>query len=257
MEDLKEKSKSSPQKTILAPLPKDYTVHARQPQQISLPTTLVQKFTRSKPGATSSILRPKTPVHVYRAVDTLDNLDAASVMAPVDSFALDEQSAVFQGDLTRYVQVGLTHLPLTTKANYLRYNLKWKLIGNLVKELRGRKMKIPYFMEKLRLAGLGFSGSKRNLQVSDKGTPIQPSLDIKDPLGKFGLWLTRQQILNTLSENNIGSSQKNRQYLCSCLDPRKRGGIPCHEIVALLTLVDTIMYGKHKIDLVAEKRTRS
>ena len=99
---------------------------ARQSQQISLPTSLVQKFTRSKPGASSSILRETTPVHVHRAVDTLDNLDAASMMASVDAFELDEQSAIFQGDLTRYVQVGLTHLPLAAKANYLRYNLKWK-----------------------------------------------------------------------------------------------------------------------------------
>ena len=244
LEFLRENSKSTKKK--LAPLSKDVSVHVRQPHILPLPTSLSQKYVVPKSGGASTLMRAKTPLLAHRAATNLDNINTTKSVSTQDTV-----SSVFQGDLTRYLQVGLTHLPLDTKAAYLRYNLRWKLMVELVKDLRARKVKIPEFMRRLRVNTLGL-GRGRALKVSDKNTPCRPVLEIKDPLGNFGLWVSRQNLLETFTDLNVGGTRTNKHQICSCLDTRRRGGVPCHELVALLTCIDTIIFGKLKVDITKE-----
>jgi Ca2+-binding EF-hand superfamily protein len=213
---------------------------------IAIPTVLGHQIIQ-RTGGSSTLIRALPAIAITRPASISETKTVAS------SISSDGQiSSVFQGDIARYLQVGFTQLPLEEKASKLKYHFRWKLLHQLVVDLKNRKVKITVFMSKLRANALGIG--KRATQKDDNPVPTKPDLGIRDPLTNYGIWFPRSALIDTLTELNISLDTKSREVLCSSLDARKRGGIPTYELYALLIASDFLFCGKIKFEVDLIKR---
>jgi hypothetical protein len=217
---------------------------------LAIPTSITHKVIQ-KQGTSSTLIHASAPLGLNRPASITDITEL--VGGEPDAKSTDP-SSVFQGDIVRYLQVGVTQLPLDAKSTKLRYNMRWSLITSLAMELKNRKCKISSFMAKLRLNALG-RGKRALLQQQEAertgdhsvtANDDKKTLDviIHDPLAKFGIWVPRHAFIDTFTEVNSSMDVRTRQTLFSALDARKRGGVPTFELTALLVAADIMFCGK-------------
>ena len=134
----------------------------------------------------------------------------------------------------------IKYLPLDDKFHTLRYERRWRLLGDLILSLKKHKLKPAQFVGLLRgaalgpaAAGLPSSSSSSSSQQQQQGLPS--ALGLKDSICHIGVWISRNALseqLTQLVSDDIKPADINA--LISALDPLKRGQVALWELAALL-----------------------
>ena len=184
--------------------------------RMMLPTSIGHRH-RGRVGGSSTIVRSQTPQMMVRPLNEGDTAREKSIAENMTALALEDTSRpqdIFRGDLKRYLQAGLTRLPLAGKSNTLRYITRWQVLYQLVESCKMKKVHPGAIVVKLREMGM-----KR------------PKIDgLIDPLADIGVWVERSMFVEVVYKTFFVLSERMSNTLFSALDSRKRGAIAVYEL---------------------------
>ena len=178
--------------------------------RILVPTTMGIRIRSSAMGGSTSIVRSKTPMALVRPINEFDATRERALANQLANEARPQD--IFRGDLKRYLQAGLTRLPLEAKSSALKYKTRWELLCELAGNMKLNKVYPGRLLHELRKVG-----------------EMHPLEGIRDPNADTGVWIERvpfEKIVKKLQIMDVRTTN----ILFSALDARKRGAIALFEL---------------------------